>query len=381
MKKIINNDGGMPGKVTDLCLIQDTAQLGLALIINNFITESICIVAGLVKSIVSGTITITEGYYFDGTEIHYVPAASFAVTSGYKLYLISHVTTEESRHFHDTTDHDVWTNNDFLAGYAAAIPGGGIDFDSLISLNQQQIDDILALIKLNNHFIGQISIPYQPAFSGATAYKAISIACNAFDDIMILAAFTATNNGKLCTMPPDFRPSGDLERSFYAAGAAGMLKIKANGELWVTGCNINGGANVITCQFQRVFDDPVGYQFPGGGGLAGGGSSDKMVINGVTEDTAFPAAIKASMNALYILIENTTTNTAYLSFGTVLGGVDLGGHVTINPKVGAVNGLTKIPINNIFSLAVDTPVYININSGGDAWNGTVLNVTIKSEAI
>lgn len=381
MKKIINNDGGMPGKVTDLCLLQDTAQLAVALILNNMMTEANCIVSGLVKTFGGGNIEVTEGYFFDGTEIHYIPAASFVIGAEKELYIIANPTTEENRHFHDTTDHDVWQNNDYALGYDREMPSGSISYDSLLPLSNQ-INNILAIVKEHNHFTGSDAIiPFDSPFTAATIHGAMDVMSNSFDDIMIIAAFYATGNGKIGTLPIAFRPSGDLEVAFYAAGAIGILKIKANGELWVLGVNTSGGVNYITCQFQRIFNDAVQYHLPASAPLPDLPDSNKIVQSNISEDAAFEIGIRAGRMGLYILIENTTTNTAYLTFAVTEGSNELGAHITINPKVGDVNGYTTILINKVFSLDTDTPVFINHSAEGDEWNSAILNITIKMAEI
>ena len=84
---------------------------------------------------------------------------------------------------------------------------------------------------------------------------------------MLEAAFNATvTNGLLCSLPVGLRPSADLVGFFYNGSVApGILKIKKNGDVHVSGASTSN-ANYVTFQFYMQFVDNTLFTIPTTGG-------------------------------------------------------------------------------------------------------------------
>jgi hypothetical protein len=85
---------------------------------------------------------------------------------------------------------------------------------------------------------------------------------------MLLGAFNASQqHGKLCVLPVGLRPSGDIV-GFFNNGSINpaVLKIKKNGEVYVTGANTSM-TNYVSFQWLKIFDDDVNYSMPVTGGI------------------------------------------------------------------------------------------------------------------
>jgi uncharacterized membrane protein len=258
---------GQPLRPEDWGLIQDQQKLALAAIICGLSGVSSCILSGMVMTNDGTTINITEGYVFIVDEIFYVPAVSFHIGGSNELYLISNFTTTENRTFFDTTTHYVWAYRRYQIVYQNTDPGSSIKFVTLSTL--------ISLIMQNNqsNLTGIQSMVYAAGFTGATAYNAVSLQGNSLNGYMLEAAFTASvTAGKLCTLPIGCRPSADLVGFFFNQSTApGVLKIKKDGDVYVSGASLSG-TNYITFQFFMRFQDLVNYALPitGGGQIQDG---------------------------------------------------------------------------------------------------------------
>ena len=208
-------------------------------------------------------LSVTEGYLYAAGEIFYVPAAHFSDASGCELYFAPNFSTTENRTFKDTTTHDVWAYREYQVLYQNSDPGSGMLFSSLqtlISILNSSISSNLKAIT---------SLAYASGFTADTSYNAVSLQGNGINGYMLEAAFNATSSaGKLCSLPVGLRPSADLVGFFFNNSVApGILKIKKNGDVYVSGASTTS-PNYITFQFYMNFEDLTLFALPtSGGGL------------------------------------------------------------------------------------------------------------------
>jgi hypothetical protein len=141
MKRLLALPGGQPLRSNDWAFIQDAAAEAIAaLIVGLKGTAGPCIVSGLEIEFPVGTslVTVSAGVLFDGTKLCSCPSASFtwvggeqtdgSGSSGHYLFFTPNTTTEQPRNFKDSTVHNVWQHNDYVIGYADAIPSGSLAF-------------------------------------------------------------------------------------------------------------------------------------------------------------------------------------------------------------------------------------------------------------
>lgn len=94
------------------------------------------------------------------------------------------------------------------------------------------------------------------------SFNAVHVGKNAFGDVMITAAFTATNeSGYICTLPEIFRPIADIAGTFYANDQVSLLKIRKDGKVAVKGSSTTG-VNYISFQFNILHNDLVNFNLP-----------------------------------------------------------------------------------------------------------------------
>jgi hypothetical protein len=269
MDKLLNIAGGQPLHVDDWALIQNQEVIALAAIINSLIgSNTQCILSGLKMTDDGSAIIVTEGYLYAAGEIFYVPAAHFSDSSGCELYFAPNFSTTENRTFKDGSTHDVWAYREYQILYQNTVPGSGILFttvDPLITILNNIVNSNLPSANLSvvQHYA------YSTGFSAATAFAYISLQGNALNGYMLEAAFDATvTQGKLCTLDVGLRPSADLVGFFYNNSVApGILKIKKNGDVYVSGASTTS-PNYITFQFYMNFVDETLFPLPTtGGGL------------------------------------------------------------------------------------------------------------------
>ena len=267
-------------KNVDLDLLQTAAQDGLSSLIQGLIAPNTqCIITGLAITItqVDNKISITEGMIFIEDEVFYVPASQFTYLDNGNLYFTQNFTTTENREFHDMSTHDIYDIRNYALGYGdGALPSGSINIMDLPRLSQIQLETILAQITLQADFTGYDRVYYQTGFAPATGYGSMRLEKNAFGFILLLGAFNAsTPAGKLGVVPVGSRPTGDFIGYFFNWSVApGVLKIKKNGEIWVSGADMNN-TNYVSMVFPITFEDPVNWGLPtGGGGTAKGADQD-----------------------------------------------------------------------------------------------------------
>ena len=261
--------GGQPLRTTDWQFIQNVEKALLKAVLTGLLpSEAHFIVCGMELTVVN-TVSVTEGYFFDGEEISYVPAASFAEDEEHKLlYLVPNVTTTENRTFKDTTTHDVWEIRRYAVAYESSIPSGSIEFNSLPMISKLTAH-ILSQITLNSNLTGIYSLGYATGFGAAPSFNGLKLERNTMGHYMLLAAFNATvTAGKVTTLPAGHRPTGDLVGFFFNGTVTpGIIKIKTNGDVYISGASITA-TNYITFQYLINFQDPVFWGLPTGGGGA-----------------------------------------------------------------------------------------------------------------
>ncbi|HRY33387.1 MAG TPA: hypothetical protein P5531_10510 [Bacteroidales bacterium] len=276
MKRLRNIGGGMPLRLDDFVMIQDDYRDALSSVILSLLNgETSCIIKGFEVDYEGGTINYTEGYIFVENEVFYVPAVSFAQLSPY-LYLVPDFTTQENRVFQDTSENDVYDIRQYSLITTAELPEEGLDFTRLLSLSDGQVafiqDSISELAVLKS----VTSIAYQQQFSAATAFDGISIQKNSINGCLVQAAFLAeVATGKIGVLPQGLRPSSDLVGFFFNGSVApGILKVKKNGDMYVSGASLVA-ENYITFQFYLDFDDTILFTLPviGGTPVPGGDES------------------------------------------------------------------------------------------------------------
>lgn len=270
MKKLKIIDGGMPLKLDDFSLIQDAYIDGLSAILQSILPGiDTFILKGCEVSVEGSKLSVAAGYIYDSGEIYYIPAASYTYDAGKLVYLVTNFSTSENRTFHDTTTHDVWDIRVYATGYDSTVPEGGIRLDTIFTLLTLLKTDITNGISDDADLQGFDKLSYLTGFTKATAYDGIRLEGNSFNGYMLLGAFTATvSAGKLATLPIGMRPTGDIVGFFFTGAVApGILKIKSNGDIYVSGASTSS-TNYISFQFYMRFEDPVLYGLPTGGGIA-----------------------------------------------------------------------------------------------------------------
>lgn len=265
MDKLLGIAGGQKLRVDDWGLIQDQAKNALSAIVLALIEMGNCKLTGVVESISGGDIWITAGYIFIVDEIFYVPATHFTVDISKTLYLVKDFTTTENRVFKDTASHDVYSYHRYKVLYLAAPPDEGYYFTDVFTLQKL----LIQLMGENIHadLTNIESLSYATGFAAETAYGGVSLQGNAINGYMLEAAFTATvTAGKLCNLPIGMRPSADLVGFFFNNSISpGILKIKKNGDVYVSGAS-TASTNYITFQFFMRFVDNTLFALPTGGG-------------------------------------------------------------------------------------------------------------------
>lgn len=267
MDRLLSISGGQPLRTNDWEFIQNVTEVILKAILNGLLPDETSFIVSGMAVTESGDISVAEGYFFDGTEICYVPAAGpFAEHDGYKLYMTPDITTTENRTFKDTTTHDVHQLRRYTCNWGATVPEGSIELNSLPMITKLA-SLINGMLSLNAVFVYAASLRYSTGFANATTYEYVYIQKNDINQRMILAAFNANvTQGLLTTLPAGHRPTGDVVGFFFNGTVApGVLKIKKNDEIWISGASTTA-TNYITFQFSIGFLDPVLWGLPTTGG-------------------------------------------------------------------------------------------------------------------
>lgn len=265
MKRLRNISGGMPLRLQDFDLIQDNLNDAIDCIIQSLVPgESALILKGLTVADGS-TIVANAGWLYRSGEIYFVPQANFAFNASKILYLIPNTTTEESRTFKDGSIHEVHEIRNYAWGYDENPPIYAIRYDELYTLDKILKANILSLFGQTAILAPFITLPYASGFSPATSLTGLALLSNSFNVMMLHGAFTAQNGyGKLALLPIGQRPSADVVGYFFnGTSAPGVLKIKTNGEIHVTGAHTSQ-INYISFFFYKDFGNSVNYNLPVG---------------------------------------------------------------------------------------------------------------------
>lgn len=263
----ISGNHGQPLRSTDWEFIQNVEKVLLKAILNGLLpAETSFIVSGMELTIGNGTAQVTEGYFFDGDEISYVPAFNASEDENKRLYLVQNITTTENRVFKDATTADVWQIRRYQVVYATTQPVGSIVFNSL-ALIDKLTASILSNITVSSDLSGIHTLSYLEGFARATNFNGLKLQKNSLGQYMLLGAFNATvTAGKLAVLPVDHRPTGDLVGFFFNfSNNLGILKIKKDGDIYVSGAATNN-TNYISFQYMITFEDEVLWGLPAGGG-------------------------------------------------------------------------------------------------------------------
>ncbi len=261
--------GSQPLRSKDWELIQNVEKSLLSAILNGLLpAKTGFIVSGLAVTLVDDVYNITEGYYFDGEEIIFVPESQVHNDGDGMLIFTLESTTTEQREFKDTTLHDVWELRRGVITYGSVVPQGSLVFDD-IPMITKLADSILSNLQTN--LTSVCSLIYLTGFTHQTALATAWLSKNVLGFYQILAAFNATvEDGHIFTIPSGHRPTGDLTATFdNGSQTPGVLKIRKDGKVVVMGASL-GGMNYISFQYFKTFFDPVLGTLPlPGEGLGG----------------------------------------------------------------------------------------------------------------
>ena len=143
MDKLKNQQGGLLLKVEDYAvMLQDRDALIQKSILNSLIggnpDSSLiqCILTGLVESSVGGSITISNGYFFDGVEIFFVTGGTFTYNDGNHYWFSPDFTDTELRQFHDGDSRYCYQLRRYNVEYAGSGQSGWIDTTNMKRFNE-----------------------------------------------------------------------------------------------------------------------------------------------------------------------------------------------------------------------------------------------------
>lgn len=209
MDKLKAIAGGQPLRVQDWELIQNAFKTIIKSLTSGLLKEpQACIVTGMEISIANDIISVTEGFYFDGQEIFYVPAASFTYIANvideqgggtYQLYITEKITSSELRNFKDGSSHNVWEYRQYEIGYSISVPASAVLYG--------QIPRLLDLQRI--YFISQI-----PEQSEVVQYVKKIISSNDLDQYQVLVPAPGTGKAiQVVSLSAQVMPSTQLEVS------------------------------------------------------------------------------------------------------------------------------------------------------------------------
>lgn len=253
MDKLLNIDGGMPIRTTDFELIQNAVSNSLKGILSS-VGATTFILKGLITTIGSGNITVSEGWIYTQSEVFYVPAATFTYDAVKSLYLSINVWQEEQRHFKDGHYHNCFERRRYALGYATEIPSGSIALDEITTINELINIKVITSLKIRQQTISTSELLFCENFSQAPGLSTMCVSQNEFGDCVFTAAFLCadTTSQKLCTLNPQFWPKGDLCGTYVKGDyTLGLMIIKATGEVLVIGAD-NERPNFVRFQYNCI---------------------------------------------------------------------------------------------------------------------------------
>lgn len=236
MDKLLNIDGGMPIRTADFELIQNAVNDSCKGILSS-VGATTFILKGLIPSIGSGNITVSEGWIYTQSEIFYVPAATFTYDVTKSLSLSLNVYTEENRHFKDGHYHNCFERRRYALGYATEIPSGSISLDEITTINELINISVITSLKIRQQTISTSQLLFQSGFNIADNYQIPTISKNEFGDCVLTAAFLRTGDElttHLLNLPLAFYPKADIPATYVKGDyTVGLCIIKGTGEVIV----------------------------------------------------------------------------------------------------------------------------------------------------
>jgi hypothetical protein len=263
-----NIAGGMPLRTDDFDLLQNNTKLVAYSIIRAMLpADSVFSLQGIGFTQNGSIISCLAGLIYYKEEIFLVSAASFTFDASKHLYLVEDFSTSGSRTFKDQSVHDVYQIRKYKYVYSSA-EVTGVQLSEVFSFMTLFNTSLMNLLGESAKLKGSVILAYGSGFSAATGFGFLRLESNGFNSYMLLGAFNASQqHGKLCVLPVGLRPSGDIV-GFFNNGSINpaVLKIKKNGEVYVTGANTSM-TNYVSFQWLKIFDDDVNYSMPVTGGI------------------------------------------------------------------------------------------------------------------
>lgn len=338
MNKLQNLSGGMPLQIGDFDFIHQAYLMGFVGLLSRYGGGAL-IISGLNLSGIGSQLIVSAGYYYNGAELFYVGGGTFTVVSGHHLYLVPNFSDTESRTYHDGVSRPSRQLRSFQLYYGDDPPEttGVVLHGDIARLQDIVNSKTLDVVTGGLHFGANMSVVYRTGYSGATGYNAVHVSNNGLGDVMIMAAFTCTSaNGHVFTLPEGYRPVADVTGMFWANNSAGVLKIRKDGKVLVSGAS-TGGNNYISFRFTRLVTDLVGFNLPEGGGGAteGGGLAipeSMRIIHETGESTLL--TISGELEIVEMMINRVPYSGIK---GDTFNGMDY--------KVRVISGNTEITMN------------------------------------
>jgi hypothetical protein len=291
MKRLITytDNSYMPLWQTDLKFVQDNMIQVLTGLGKTFGYErEDYIVSGCLLSILNNTYHVTEGLVMIGGELLYVPAQTVTVAGMNNPYIVKqpYLNPEGEKQFLKelgTEFRSTWDDN-----YGKLQVEGDLEPSPgrVYLVNAKTITDMIiekameAMLTAMHRGNTEMSLVYrtEAGYAAHGSYQGVLAAKNAFGDVMITAAFTASApGGYICTLPAGFRPVADIAGTYYSNNQAALLKIRKDGKVVVAGASTSG-VNYISFQYNILHNDYVQYNLPEGGGGATEGGGGGLAI-------------------------------------------------------------------------------------------------------
>lgn len=351
MKRIITYDDNsyMPIWQTDLKFIQDNmiqvlTELGKTF---NYEREDY-IVSGCYTTFANDEYSVAEGLVMLGGELLYVPAQTIAKAGQFSPHIVKQAymnpggekqfLKELGIEFRSTWDDNYGKIQ--MQADPEPVPG------RVYLINSKTITDMIiekvmeAMLTSMRRGLTQESLPYrtEAGYAAHGSYPGVLAGKNAFGDVMITAAFTATAyEGYICTLPEGFRPVADIAGTYYSNNQVALLKILKDGKVVVRGASTTG-INYISFQYNILHNDYVQYSLPDGGAPAENlfGDTMRIIFEGAESDTLTVAGNKQ-------IIEMSINRVPYSGIeGETFDGMDF--------KVVTNGGNTEIIMNPLMNL-------------------------------
>ncbi len=249
MKKIVKYSGGQPIRPDDFELVQNQALVTAFEIIHG-LTDSNdpCIVSGLELTVDGLDNTVSSGYFWDGTELCYVPEFTFVTDGGFTVYLVLNEETSGNRRFKDDTYKDVIINREYVGSYADSVPANSFNYQTLSRLvNLLSIAPDANAFQLTQTEVADLNANF--AYALGEPGTALHVLSNSYNEMMIVCYFTATvTSGIIANITLPIAIPTPLIGYFWNGSSIGYLKIATNGDIHLSGVSTGAVVNII--QFQ-----------------------------------------------------------------------------------------------------------------------------------